>query len=70
MLKPCYELCTENTVQGVELSSKYTTRRLYLTQEPNSSTVLFHTSRVNSALTDLLYCVGRISSISSDGNGT
>ena len=33
------------------------------------STVLFHTSRVNGALTDLLFCVGRISSSSSDGSG-
>ena len=30
---------------------------------------IFHTSQVNSALTDLLFCVGRISSSSSDGSG-
>ena len=32
-----------------------------------SSAVFFHTSRVNGALTNLLFCVGRISGSSSDG---
>ena len=31
-------------------------------RDPTPSTVFFHTSRVNGALTDLLFCVGRISS--------
>ena len=37
-------------------------------QDPTPSTVFFRTSRVNGALTDLLFCVGRISSCSSDGS--
>ena len=36
-------------------------------QDPTLSTVIFHTSRVNGALTDLLFCIGRINSSSSDG---
>ena len=36
-------------------------------RDPTPSTVFFCTSRVNGTLTDLLFCVGRISSISSDG---
>ena len=34
-----------------------------------SSIVIFRISQVNSALTDLLFCFGRISSSSSDGSG-
>ena len=34
-------------------------------QDPTLSTVLFSTSRLNGALSDLLFCVGRISSSSS-----
>ena len=39
---------------------------LYLTRDPTPSTVFLRTSRVNGALTDLLFCVGRISSGSID----
>ena len=35
-------------------------------RDPTLSTVFFRTSRVNGALTDVLSCVGRISSSSSD----
>ena len=63
-LKDCYEQCKENTVEGVGLSGKYSTR---WTQDPTLSTVFFCTSQVNSTLTDLLFCIGRISNISSDG---
>ena len=48
----------ENTVQGVGSSGKYSTRQKH-----------FHISQVNGALTDLLFCIGRISSSSSDGSG-
>ena len=37
-------------------------------RDPTPSTVFFRTSRVNGALTDLLFCVGRINSSSSDGS--
>ena len=37
-------------------------------RDPTPSTVFFRTSRVNGALTDLLFCDGRISSSSSDGS--
>ena len=67
MLKHCYEWCTENTVGGVELSGKYSTR---WTRDPTLSTIFFCTSRVNSVLTGILFCIGRISSCSSNGPGT
>ena len=35
-------------------------------RDPIPGAVFFRTSRVNGALTDLLFCVGRISSSSSD----
>ena len=38
-------------------------------RDPTLSVVFFHTSQVNGALTDLLFCVGRINSSSSDGSG-
>ena len=43
---------------------------LHLMQDPTLSTVFFRTSWVNGVLTDLLFCVGRISSSSSDGSET
>ena len=43
---------------------------LYLTQEPTSSTVFSHTSQVNSALTDLLLSIGKISSSGNNEPGT
>ena len=56
----------ENTAQGVGASGKYSTRRsqvLYLPRDPTSSAVFFRTSRVNGALTHLLFLCGRIISV-------
>ena len=56
----------ENTVRGVGVSGKYSTRRsrvLYLPRDPTPSAVFFRTSRVGSALTHLLFLCGRIISV-------
>ena len=50
----------------VGLSNTRQSRMLYLTRDPTLSTVFFCTSQVNGAL---LFCVGRISSNSSEGLG-
>ena len=56
----------ENTARGVGASGKYSMRHsrvLYLPRDPTPSAVFFRTSRVNSALTHLLFLCGRIISV-------
>ena len=50
-----------NTAQ-VKLSTVFDMR-------PHPEYCIFHTSLVYNALTDLLFCIGRISISSSDGSG-
>ena len=59
-----------NTVSGVGLSIKNNTRQsqvLYVKWHPTPSIIILCKSGVNGALTDLLFCIGKISSKSSDG---